>query len=126
MIVGTGVDLVEVARIEGVCQRYGALFAARILHAKELASLPEDGRLQARWLAKRWAVKEAAAKALGTGFRQGIKLSQFCYDHDVLGKPLLSLFDEAKAKSDQLGICSWHVSVSDEKQIVIAMVIAES
>ena len=76
-VVGIGVDLLCVTRMEGTWQRYGQRLAERILHTDELAQLPEGTKV-GRWLAKRWAVKEAAAKALGTGFQQSVRFSDFC------------------------------------------------
>jgi holo-[acyl-carrier protein] synthase len=124
MIAGTGVDLILVARIEKVWQRYGDRLLTRILHPDELAMLPTP-RLAGRWLAKRWAVKEAAAKALGTGFQQSVRFTDFIYEHDMLGKPLLRVEGAAKLIADKIGILAWHLSVSDEKDYVIAQVIAE-
>lgn len=123
MIVGVGVDLVVVARVEGVWLRHGQRFVARILHADEQPALahPQPGRV----LAKRFAVKEAAAKALGTGFRCGVSFTDFIYGHDALGKPVLRLSGEADRLARQKEISAWHVSVSDEKDHVVAMVVAE-
>jgi holo-[acyl-carrier protein] synthase len=124
MIVGTGIDLLLVSRMEKVWQRHGDRLLNRILHPDELAALPKT-TLAGRWLAKRWAVKEAAAKALGTGFQQSVRFVDFIYDHDALGKPLLRVDGMAQVIANRLGIVAWHVSVSDEKDHVIAMVIAE-
>jgi holo-[acyl-carrier protein] synthase len=124
MIVGTGVDLLHVVRMEKVWQRHGSRLLTRILHPDELTKLPHTS-IAGRWLAKRWAVKEAAAKALGTGFQQSVRFVDFIYEHDALGKPLLRIEGVAKCIAEQRGIVAWHVSVSDEKEYVIAMVIAE-
>lgn len=124
MIVGTGVDLLLVSRMEKVWLRHGDRLLERILHPNERTKLPHT-ILVGRWLAKRWAVKEAAAKALGTGFQQSVRFVDFVYDHDALGKPFLHVEGVAKQTADKLGIVAWHVSVSDEKDYVIAMVIAE-
>jgi holo-[acyl-carrier protein] synthase len=127
VIIGTGIDLIEIARIERIWHRFGQTFAKRLLHEQELAHLPTDPSQQVRWLAKRWAAKEAAAKALGTGFQRGITLTHFITTgHNHLGKPLLHLTGEALNQAEQLGIQAWHLSISDEKTQVIAMVIAES
>jgi holo-[acyl-carrier protein] synthase len=73
MIIGTGIDLVDIARIEQIWQKFGQTFAKRLLHPDELAELPTEVKLQGRWLAKRWAVKEA--------FRNGIS---WWYHHDAI------------------------------------------
>jgi len=125
MIIGTGIDLVDIARIEQIWQKFGQTFAKRLLHPDELAELPTEVKLQGRWLAKRWAVKEASAKALGTGFRGGITMTQFAVTHDTLGKPLLVVTGEALQEAQARGINHWHLSISDEKAQVVALVIAE-
>jgi holo-[acyl-carrier protein] synthase len=111
--------------MEATWQRHGRRLAERILHADELAQLPEDSKVP-RWLAKRWAVKEAAVKALGTGFQLSVRFTDFCYSHDALGKPLLTLSGQAALIAQQTERHIWHVTVSDEKDQVIAMVVAES
>lgn len=123
-VTGLGIDLLSISRMERLFERYGQRLAQRILHDDELAQLPE-GAKAARWLAKRWAVKEAAAKALGTGFQQSVKFSDFIYTHDQLGKPVLTLSGEAMQIASRTGRHVWQVSLSDEKDQVIAMVIAE-
>lgn len=122
---GIGVDLLSIARMEATWQRHGIRLAERILHPDELAELPQGSKV-GRWLAKRWAVKEAAAKALGTGFQQSVRFSDFCYSHDALGKPLLSLSGQAELIAKQTQRHVWHVTISDEKDQVIAMVVAEN
>lgn len=124
MIVGTGVDLLLVSRMEKAWQRHGHRMLVRLLHPDELAILPHSEHT-GRWLAKRWAVKEAAAKALGTGFSQSVRFVDFIYEHDSLGKPLLRIEGVAQRIAQQRGIVAWHLSVSDEKDHVVAMVIAE-
>lgn len=124
-VIGIGIDLLSVSRMEASWQRYGYRLVERILHVDELAQLPEGAKI-GRWLAKRWAVKEAAAKALGTGFQQSVRFTDFCYQHDALGKPLLSLSGQAAVIAQQTQRHIWHLSVSDEKDHVIAMVVAES
>jgi holo-[acyl-carrier protein] synthase len=124
MIVGTGIDIVLVSRMEKVYARHGDRLCVRILHAEEQTQCPTLEQMP-RWMAKRWAVKEAAAKALGTGFQQGVKFTDFIYTHNALGKPLLVVSGAAQAHATTLNIQHWHLSVSDEKDHVIAMVIAE-
>lgn len=126
VIIGTGIDLVVINRIAKVWQRHASLFEQRILHPEELIAFSQvNAQMKVRWLAKRWAVKEAAAKALGTGFRQGVTFTQFIYEHDSLGKPMLRLTDTAESLAQIKSICEWHVSLSDERDYVVAMVIAE-
>ena len=88
MIAGIGVDLATISRIEKVHQRFGDRFAKRILNSEEMPAY-NSHHSPDRFLTKRFAVKEAAVKALGTGERMGILLKDFYLEHDELGKPLL-------------------------------------
>ena len=93
-ILGLGTDIVEIARIEAVVARSGDRLAKRVLSDNEWA-LYQAHQQPVRFLAKRFAVKEAAAKALGTGIRNGLAFNQFEVFNDALGKPSLRLWDEA-------------------------------
>ncbi len=124
MIVGTGIDLVEVARIEQVFSERGERFARHVLHKAEMPEF-EESKYQAKMLAKRFAVKEAATKALGTGQAQNVLLRHFYVLHNENGKPELYADDEAKTLCEKLGINSMHVSISDENEYAIAQVILE-
>lgn len=94
-IVGLGTDIVEIARIEAVIKRSADSLAKRILTENEFAQFQQQAQ-PARFLAKRFAVKEAAAKALGTGIRNGLAFNQFEVSNDSLGKPLLTLVGRLK------------------------------
>lgn len=124
MIFGIGTDIVEVARIDEVWQRHGRRFAARILAGAELSEL--DGHAApARLLAKRFAAKEAFAKAVGTGIRGVVGFHSIAIGHDALGKPLL-VFDAAlQAYLERIGVVAHHLSVSDERDTVVAFVVLE-
>jgi holo-[acyl-carrier protein] synthase len=73
-----------------------------------------------------FAVKEAAAKALGTGIRNGLAFNQFEVYNDELGKPKLRLWGEAKSLAERLGVSSIHVTLADERHYACATVIIES
>ena len=124
MIVGIGTDLVTVSRVARSHERFGERFARRILHAVELEAYRRS-REPARFLAKRFAVKEAAVKALGTGERDGVLLRDFHIEHDALGKPLLGVSGEAERRCLRAGVIARHVSLSDEGDQVIAFVVLE-
>lgn len=124
MIVGIGTDIIEVARIEATMERRGHALAERILTVGEMSDLSGQ-QYPARYLAKRFAAKEAVLKALGTGLRNGMRWSDIDVTHDELGKPLLSLSGEVKRCFDKLGACVSHISLSDEKDYVVAFVIIE-
>ena len=125
MITGIGTDLVTVSRVARSHERFGERFARRILHAVEFEAYRRS-REPARFLAKRFAVKEAAVKALGTGERDGVLLRDFHVEHDALGKPLLGVSGEAARRCRQAGVTVRHVSLSDEGDQVIAFVVLES
>ncbi|STQ79128.1 Holo-[acyl-carrier-protein] synthase [Hafnia alvei] len=78
-----------------------------------------------RYLAKRFAVKEAAAKAFGTGIRNGLAFAQFEVYNDSLGKPVLRLHGRAAELAQEMGITSIHVSLADERRYACATVIVE-
>ena len=124
MIFGIGVDLVTISRIASVHQRRGERFARRFLADIELveyAALADPDR----FLAKRFAVKEAAVKALGTGEREGVLLKDFYLSHSTLGKPCLHATGRAADIMADQNIYAAHVSLSDELDQVIAMVVLE-
>jgi len=125
MIFGIGTDIVELARIESMWARYGARFAERLLSSHELSDY-HASRNAARFLAKRFAAKEAFAKAVGSGLRVPVSLRRISVTHDGLGKPVLQ-FDEAlRLHLAQLGINGHHLSISDERDLIVAFVVLES
>ncbi len=122
-IFGIGVDLVAIARIEGLLDRHGARFPRRILAQAEYADF-EHAAHPAAFLAKRFAAKEAVSKAMGTGFRDGMSLSDIAVGHDDLGRPLVALDGVAAERARSLGIAAWHISLADERDMAIAYVVA--
>lgn len=124
MIAGIGIDLATVSRISGVHERFGKRFARRFLHEKEIPAY-EVHPNKDRFLTKRFAVKEAAVKALGTGERTGVLLRDFYLEHDELGKPLLRVSGKAQRLCEKLNIEGFWVSLSDEGDTVAAFVILE-
>lgn len=124
-IIGLGTDIVEIARIESVIERSKDSLAKRILTEREFVQYQQQAK-PARFLAKRFAVKEAAAKALGTGIRNGLAFNQFEVTNDELGKPLLNLNGEAQRLADVLNATHFHVSITDERHYAAATVIIEN
>lgn len=124
-ILGLGTDIVEIARIEGVIARSGDRLARRVLSENEWA-IWETHQQPVRFLAKRFAVKEAASKAMGTGIRNGLAFNQFEIYNDELGKPKLRLWGEAQRLAEQMGIVNIHVTLADERHYACATVIVES
>jgi holo-[acyl-carrier protein] synthase len=124
MIHGIGTDIVEVSRIEDALARFGEAFAQRILTEREWLVF-EQSQTQARFLAKRFAAKEAFAKALGTGLRAPATMQNIGVTHDDLGKPMLELSPALQSVLDQRGILATHLSISDEKALAVAFVVLE-
>lgn len=125
MIVGIGTDIVEIDRIQAMWDKHGQRFARRLLSDAELARF--DGvALKIAYLAKRFAAKEAAAKALGTGIGQGVSWQHIEVANDALGAPILVLHDAALARARLLGAGRFHLSLSDERAFAVAFVVLES
>lgn len=121
MIFGIGTDIVRVARMAENLSRFGERFARRILTDAEFQEFLGATR-RAHFLAKRFAAKEAAAKALGTGFRDGLCLSHIGVGHDLNGRPNLVFTGHAAHLIEHMGIGDAHVSISDEVEFAIAFV----
>ncbi len=124
MIIGTGIDMVQVSRVEDVYSKRGERFARHVLHDAEFPEY-EKSIHKGRLLAKRFAVKEAATKALGTGQACSVLLRHFYIEHNEYGKPELKADGEAMRRCKALGINAMHVSISDENEYAIASVILE-
>ena len=124
MIFGIGTDIVKIQRIESGLHRWGNAFAQRILHEQEYEEF-QTAAMPANFLAKRFAAKEATAKALGTGFRQGLCLSHIEVGHESLGRPILLFHRKASELIADFHIIASHISISDERDYVIANVILE-
>lgn len=121
MIFGIGTDIVRVDRMQKNIERHGVRFAERILTVAELNEFRSEAR-PAHFLAKRFAAKEAAAKAMGTGFRDGLMLHHIGVTHDQAGKPQLAFTDQAEEFIRRHGITSVHVSLADEQDHAVAFV----
>jgi holo-[acyl-carrier protein] synthase len=125
VIHGIGSDIVEYERIETMWDRYGVRFAERVLSVRELPDFKSDSSA-ARFLAKRFAAKEAFAKAVGSGLREPVSLRRISITHDGLGKPVLQFDEMLRTHLAQLGINGHHLSISDERSMIVAFVVLES
>ena len=125
MIYGIGTDIVEVSRIEASITQFGDDFAKRILAESEYPSYQES-HIKPRFLAKRFAAKEAFSKALGTGLRAPATFQNIAVSHDELGKPILILAAELQAFMNSKNITQTHISISDEKNLAAAFVVLET
>lgn len=122
MIHGVGTDIVGVARMRLALTRFGDRFARRVLTDVEWTEFQSSARKE-NFLARRFAVKEAAVKALGTGFGQGIFWRDVGTEHDRFGKPRLWWSPVAQKHCQSLNILDEHVSVADEEDYAVAFVI---
>ncbi len=125
MILGIGTDIARVVRFEAAMARHGPRFAQRILGDAERAQLA--GRQdKAAFLAKRFAAKEAFVKALGSGLRHGMRWTEIQVVSDALGRPGLALSGKAQELACAAGVRRLHLSLSDEAELALAMVLLES
>ena len=121
MVQGIGVDIVKIERIEAVYRRFGDRFARKVLSAEELSAGPVTTSL----IAKRFAAKEAIAKALGTGFRGGITMPSITITKNSLNKPQVALTGAAAERLRVIGAQQVLVSIADEVDSVVAFAIAQ-
>ena len=124
MIYGVGTDVVEIARVKAVLEKYGERFARKILCESELRRFRAH-RLPANYLAKRFAAKEAFTKAFGTGIRAPANWHGVWVRNLPSGKPVLEFSDALKELMDRSGVTSAHVSLSDETGVAFATVVLE-
>ncbi|WP_448548794.1 holo-ACP synthase [Thalassotalea fusca] len=121
-VIGVGTDIVEIARLEGMPDKSLDKLAKRVLTPRELEHF-EQLNFPIPYLAKRWAAKEAASKALGTGIAKGVSFQHFDIISDINGKPELKMSGEALARAEQLCANQFHLSISDERHYALAFVI---
>ena len=117
---GIGIDIVSIARVRRVFKRHPVRFANRLLHPDER----EDYRGHfdpARFLARRFAAKEAVVKALGLGFTSGAYARRICVTHDALGRPAAVLDLPSLSPADKALL-----SIADEKDYAIAQAVVLS
>ncbi len=122
MVLGLGIDLVHIPRIERALDRWGERFLSKVFTHEELSYCLRHKR-PAQTLAIRFAAKEACSKALGTGMRSGVAWRQMAITHEPSGRPILHLSGPALERAKALGANSWHVSLSHEGEYATAVVI---
>ncbi|HNH99658.1 MAG TPA: holo-ACP synthase [Rhodocyclaceae bacterium] len=123
MIHGIGTDVCRVERFERMLERYGERAARRVLGGRELSEFSSVVH-PARFLARRFAAKEAFAKAIGTGIREPVFLSAMQVGHDGLGKPFMECGGALAAMMSSAGLTA-HLSISDEEDLAVAFVVIE-
>jgi holo-[acyl-carrier protein] synthase len=124
VIIGLGVDLAEVDRIQSAIERYGEIFLRRIFTPAERAYCDKFKNKYERY-AGRFAAKEAAMKALGTGWRRGVRWVDFEVVRGAGGKPTIALDGAAKAIAAQLGVKQVSLSITHTASQALAQVIFE-
>lgn len=122
-IYGIGTDIVQCERINKLWTEHGIDFAQRILTEHELKVFADQKNNHVGFLAKRFAAKEAVAKALGTGFRDDVFITKIGIETDSKGKPIVKFYDKTKDYVATQNITDVHISISDESEYVVAFVI---
>jgi holo-[acyl-carrier protein] synthase len=124
MIVGTGVDLAEVARIRASIERFGRRFTDRIFTAAEIAYVERKANRFERYAA-RFAAKEAGMKAIGTGWKRGVRWQDFEVANLPSGKPTLRLHGAAAEFAKRLNVRQVSLSITHTAELGMAHVILE-
>ena len=124
MIIGTGVDIVDIRRFKKMYERHGDRLAERLLADAEWEPYRKHHKPY-RYLASRFAAKEATVKAFGSGFGGTITVLSIATVSNENGAPKLQLNGGSEQKAKELGVINMHLSLSDEADYVVAMVILE-
>ena len=124
MLIGTGVDLIEVARIAHSIERYGERFLRRVYTDHEIAYC-RGRRVSAESFAARFAAKEAGAKALGTGISRGVTWNEFQVARNPGGRPVLELRGRAALLAEELGVRAISLSLTHTGSLAMATVLME-
>jgi holo-[acyl-carrier protein] synthase len=125
MLIGTGVDLIEIERIATSIERYGVRFLRRVYTEKEIAYCSRK-RSSAESFAARFAAKEAGAKALGTGISRGVTWNEFEVGREPGGRPVLELRGRAERLARELGVRTISLSLTHTGSLAMASVVMES
>lgn len=124
MILGTGMDIVNIERIERVCHRWGDRFLGRVYTKGEIDRCRKRAR-PSECFAARFAAKEAFLKAIGSGLRNGIHWRQIEVENDLVGKPFLLLHGRAKEVLEAYRIERTFLTLSHDRPFAVAHVLLE-
>jgi holo-[acyl-carrier protein] synthase len=124
MIVGTGIDIIEVDRIKNSIQKYSDRFKKKIFTQKEIDYCDSQAE-PAKHFAARFSVKEAVLKCFGTGMSGGILWKDIEVDKLESGQPILNLYGKGEKIFDQLNLKHIHISITHDKSYAVAHAIAE-
>ena len=122
MIFGIGVDVLEAARVKNTLERFGARFTEHLLMPEEHAQLAKTRRPE-RFVAMRFAAKEAIVKAMGTGFAHGVWIRDVGVVQNQWGKPEVVYSERGERVRSGLGIGEGHVTLTDESGLVVAVAV---
>lgn len=125
MIFGIGTDILRIDRVAAAYEKFGDRFAERILMPEELENFHGHKR-PVRFLAMRFAAKEAIVKAMGTGFAHGMWVRDSGVMHNRLGRPDIIFSTRGRQKCAALGISGGHITLTDEAGLVVAVAILMS
>jgi len=125
MIFGIGVDVLEAARVKKVYDRFGDHFIDRLLLPAERAQLAKTRRTE-RFLAMRFAAKEAIVKAMGTGFAHGMWIRDVGVVQNAWGRPEVVYSPRGEKMRRKLGIGGGHVTLTDEAGLIVAVAVLET
>ena len=122
MIFGIGIDVLELERIARVYRKYGQHFVERLLLAGERSQFDRTARPE-RFLAMRFAAKEAIVKAMGTGFAHGMWIRDVGVVQNHWGKPEVIYSERGRRMCESLGVGEGHVTLTDEAGLVVAVAV---
>lgn len=125
MVLGVGVDVVEVERLRKLIARHGRRFLRRVFTAREIAWCGRRAQPEVHYAA-RFAAKEAVLKALGTGWSEGLAFTQVEVRRARSGAPSVVLTGAARARARKAGAARFHLSLSHDAGVAVAFVLAES
>ena len=124
MIIGIGTDIIHSSRISKAIYKFGDTFGKKILDDTEYLQYQSlIGFKKAQYLTNCFAAKEATAKSLGTGFRNGVRFKDIVLHQDAMGCPYITLLRQAERIFSQLGALKIDLTISHEKDLTIAFVI---
>ncbi len=124
MIFGVGTDVVELSRVQATYDRFGEHFVDRLLMDEE-RELFQSNKWPVRFLAMRFAAKEATVKAMGTGFRHGMWIRDVGIINNDKGRPLVIYSQRGQGVCQSLGIGASHVSLTDDAGLIVAFAVVE-
>ena len=122
MIFGIGTDVVQLERVKNVYERHGERFVERLLLPQEEAAFRAYSR-PVRFLAMRFAAKEAIVKAMGTGFAHGMWIRDSGIVSNAWGRPEIIWSDRGRAMCEKLGIGEGHITLTDEAGLIVAVAV---